>query len=98
MKNYLTKVQDLQIFFDLVMLMRIPREDNSQADFLARLRFVVDEEAEALKQKVKVLTEPSILSTIKVLQVEQEGEALEWAVDIIQYLRDEKLPDDRQKA
>ena len=98
MKKYLTKVQELQIFFDLVVLTRIPREDNSRADFLAKLGSTAEEEVEASEHKIQVLTEPSILSTMKVLQIEQEGEAPEWAIDIIRYLRDGKLPDDKQKA
>ncbi|XP_059439799.1 uncharacterized protein LOC132172333 [Corylus avellana] len=98
MKKYLAKVQELQVLFDLVVLTRIPREDNSRADFLARLGSATDEEAKVSKQKVQVLTEPSILPIAKILQAEQGDEAPEWAIDIIRYLRDGGLPDDRQKA
>jgi ribonuclease HI len=65
MKKYLTKLQELQILFNVVVLTRIPRKDNSRADFLAKLGSTVEEEAEASEQKIQVLTEPSILLTIK---------------------------------
>jgi hypothetical protein len=49
------------------VLTRLPLENNTRVDSLARLGSVTDEEIEASDQQVLILTEPSITPTIKVL-------------------------------
>lgn len=44
MKRYLTRVQELQVSFGKMVLTRVPREDNTQADALTRLGSKTDEE------------------------------------------------------
>ncbi len=90
MKWYLAKVQELWVSFDKMVLTRLPLENNTRVDSLARLGSVTDEEIEASDQQVLILTEPSITPTIKVLQIEEGIEALEWAKEIIQYLKEGK--------
>jgi ribonuclease HI len=67
MKWYLAKVQELWVSFDKMVLTRLPLENNTRVDSLARLGSVTDEEIEASDQQVLILTEPSITPTIKVL-------------------------------
>lgn len=81
MKRYLTRVQELQVSFGKMVLTRVPREDNTQADALTRLESKTDEEVS--NQQVQILTEPSITLAIKVLQIEESAETPEWANEII---------------
>jgi hypothetical protein len=43
MKKYLSKVKELEITFERVLVTRVPREDNACADSLARLGSGIDE-------------------------------------------------------
>jgi hypothetical protein len=60
MIKYLSKVHELQSYFDMVVLTEISTEDNIRADALSRLRSSTDQEIEALAQEVIILVEPSI--------------------------------------
>lgn len=58
MVNYLEKVCQFQSYFDEVVLTKIPREENIQADALSRVGSGTEQEIQATKEKVLVKTEP----------------------------------------
>jgi ribonuclease HI len=44
MKKYLTKVKEAMGSFDKISFTKVPREENSQADTLARIGFAIKED------------------------------------------------------
>jgi ribonuclease HI len=98
MIKYLAKVQELQSFFNKVVITRIPREENIRADSLARIGSGSDEEIDISKHKVRVLTDPSILESKDLMQINEEIHNPEWAREITQYLRNGQLPEDKTSS
>jgi hypothetical protein len=76
MKQYLSNVQEIETFFESVLITRVPRDANTQVGFLARLGSRIAEEIEASDQQVKTLTQPSITPLVNVMLV-QAAEFLE---------------------
>ena len=90
MKKYLEKVLHLVKKFKEANLVQIPREENTEADALAK-------EASA-NQPMDEFDEVQYLPSIdipEVLQVQNEGS---WMAPIISYLKDEILPEGKDEA
>lgn len=51
-----------------------------------------DEDIDASKHKVRILTDPSIGRTEDMMQIGEEVNSPEWAKDVIQYLKNGQLP------
>jgi hypothetical protein len=97
MKQYLSKVQEIERFFDKVLITRMPREGNTRADSLVRLGSGTDGEIEASGQQVKTLNQSSITQLVNVMQV-QAGKIPEWADEVSRYLKEGKLLEDIKKS
>ncbi|XP_059633000.1 uncharacterized protein LOC132275612 [Cornus florida] len=93
MKTYLHKIEDIKGFFKKFSIHRIPREENAQADALARL--ATTEEDKAIP--VGYLDEPSTVWDWP-QKIHQVGHGMEWAEPIIRYIENEELPQDRMEA
>jgi ribonuclease HI len=98
MIKYLAKIQEHRADFDRMVLTKIPREENVKADALARIGSGSDEEIDASKHKVRVLTKPSIIENNDMMHINTEDPSPEWAKEIIQYLKDGNLPEDKKEA
>jgi hypothetical protein len=95
-KQYLSKVQEIERFFERVQITRMPREDSTQTDSLARLGWGTNEEIEALGQQVQTMNQPSITQPVNVM-LEQAAEIPEWVDKVFWYLNEGKLPEDKKK-
>lgn len=98
MKKYFTKVRSMMESFDIVVLTKVPREDNTRADALARISSSTDEEIARAECLVQEQTESSITQAIQVAQIEEDTEAPEWVKDVIRFLKERELPDDKKSA
>ncbi|XP_059669890.1 uncharacterized protein LOC132315551 [Cornus florida] len=93
MKTYLHKIEDIKGFLKKFSIHRIPREENAQADALARL--ATTEEDKAIP--VGYLDEPSTVWDWP-QKIHQLAYGMEWAEPIIRYIENEELPQDRMEA
>ena len=94
MVAYLNKIRDLLAQFDKYTLQQVPRDQNSNADALAKLASAKD--ADTLNiVPVERLSMPSIQveETIMVIQMVDT-----WMAPYIEYLTQGVLPTDRNKA
>ena len=98
MKKYLTKVKSTMRYFDKVLFTKVPWEHNTWADTLARIGSSIDMEISVAKCLVQEQPEPSIIPTIQVAQVNKDLEGSEWARDIIHFLKNGELPDNKKYA
>ena len=90
MKKYLNKVVRLAKKFKDVDFIQIPREENMEADTLAK-------EASA-SEVMDEFDEIQYLPSIDFLEVQQiEGEE-NWMTPIVSYLKDRKLPEGKYEA
>ena len=94
MVSYLNKAKDLLAQFESYTLQQVPRDQNSNADALAKLASAKD--ADTLNiVSVKRLSAPSI-------QVEETSLVIQaadtWMAPFIEYLKHGVLPTDRNKA
>ena len=90
MKKYLKKVLQLVKKFEVTNFVQIPREENMEANALAK-------EASA-NQPMDEFDEVQYILSIdipEVLQVQNEGN---WMTPIILYLKDESLPEGKDEA
>ncbi|XP_059654497.1 uncharacterized protein LOC132301242 [Cornus florida] len=94
MKTYLHKIEDIKGFFKKFSIHQIPREDNGQADALARLATAAEEDKAI---PVEHLDEPSIVWDWP-QKIHQVIQGMEWAKPIIRYIENEELPQDRMEA
>jgi hypothetical protein len=83
-----------------VLVTRVPWAYNAHPNSLARLGSGTDEEIEASELQVHTLHQPSIIQLVNVMpvQVAKSSEFLEWAEEVIQYLKEGKLPEDKKKS
>jgi ribonuclease HI len=98
MSRYLEKVRELQSCFDRVVITKIPREANTVADELSKLASSREQEIEASNKKVIILSEPSIAPKYDVMELEAVSIEPEWAADVINYLKEGLLPEDKVAA
>ena len=90
MKKYLEKVLQLVKKFKEANFVRIPREENMEADALAN-------EASA-NQPMDEFDEVQYLSSIDIPEVLQVQNKESWMTPIISYLKDGTLPEGKDEA
>jgi hypothetical protein len=90
MKKYLTIVQALLTYFKKVELLRIPREENVDADHLARLASSGVEIEGFLEIQGRPSTEEGIVNSV--------ANNTSWMSPIIHNLKEGKLPADKTEA
>ncbi|KAL5574153.1 hypothetical protein UlMin_023750 [Ulmus minor] len=94
MASYLEKAKELLGQFDTVTITQIPRNENTNADALARLATGLEDSL--LKTvPLEILDEPSI---DKCQQVDAISDKPTWMDPIMAYLRDGTLPQDKFEA
>jgi ribonuclease HI len=94
-KLYLSKVQNMHKFFKKFCIVKILREENQKADFLARIGLATDDEAKETDQPIKVLQQSTIIEEITILTIEIMPS---WVEEIAEYLEKCILPEDKKKA
>ncbi|XP_043811052.1 uncharacterized protein LOC122723320 [Manihot esculenta] len=98
MQNYLAKVKAIEAELKgrgvTMKYQRIPRKENEEADLLSRL---TREELEQLPDEVYIqyVSTPAFNKTVTVFQVEQNQT---WMTPYLEYLKTEKLPEDKGEA
>ena len=97
MAAYLLKAKDLLSAFSSFKIQQVPRERNTQADALARLAFTKDSELLEVVP-VEFLSTPSIMPTESQSTVNSVTSTDTWMTPIIQYLKDNYLPEDEKQA
>uniref|UniRef100_A0A2N9H9Y5 Uncharacterized protein n=1 Tax=Fagus sylvatica TaxID=28930 RepID=A0A2N9H9Y5_FAGSY len=90
MTKYLKLVRNAMKWFDQVMLVQVPREQNTEADALAKLA----SSDEATDQYIEVQHSPSHLEE----EVSPIDVSNSWMTPIVNYLEDETLPSDPVEA
>jgi hypothetical protein len=91
---------EIQSCFDRVVLTKIPRENNLRADALSKVGSGAKARPEVKNSSHKVMlqSEPSILPKQEMMDIEEGSTDPEWATRIIQYLRNERLPEDKPES
>ncbi|XP_059441973.1 uncharacterized protein LOC132174316 [Corylus avellana] len=95
MKQYLSKVQDLQNTFKKFCIMKILQEENEKADQLARKASTAVSGAEEPEVPIQVLPRPTVPGTVSVSVTETVSE---WQRSIREYLEQGTLPSDKKAA
>uniref|UniRef100_A0A2N9IAL2 Uncharacterized protein n=1 Tax=Fagus sylvatica TaxID=28930 RepID=A0A2N9IAL2_FAGSY len=90
MTKYLKLVRNAMKWFDEVMLVQVPREQNTEADTLAKLA----SSDEATDQYIEVQHSPSHLEE----ELSPINVSNSWMTPIVNYLEDETLPSDPVEA
>ena len=85
MKKYLEKVLLLVKKFKEVNFVQIPREENVEADILAKEALAIESTDE--------FDEVQYVPSIDLLEVQQIEDQESWMTPIISYLKDGKLPE-----
>jgi ribonuclease HI len=98
MIGYLAKVRSFWDHFERVVVTQVPRTENERADALAWLQSTTNEKIAASKQWVLVLDNPFIANSGPVMQIEDSYAILEWARNVVEYLKDGRLPNDKKEA
>lgn len=93
MAKYLDKVRQFQSYFNKIIFVKIPKEKNGRADALSIIGSGTKQRDYEGKYNLLVRAESFISPTGEVMQV-AEAEP-EWAVDIINYLKQGVLPQDK---
>ena len=90
MKKYLNRVRQFVMKFKEVSFVQLPREENMEADALAKVALA----GEARDEFDKIQYMPSI----DLLEAQQIEERVNWMTPIVIYLKDERLPDDKDET
>lgn len=98
MIQYLDKVRKSQSNFDRTVVTKVPREENAQADALSKMGSGTGPVVTTSTQGVVIQTEPSILPKLYMMEIEERLDEPEWATDVIQYLRNGSLPEEKLRA
>jgi len=98
MARYLEEVRRFQSYFERVVITKIPRDENIRADEFSKIASGTDEEIESSKRQIIVLTEPSITLRANVMEANPTLDEPEWAIEIIQFLINGLLPEDKVAA
>jgi hypothetical protein len=91
-------VRQFQSYFERVVITKIPREENIRANEFSKIASGTDEEIEVSRWQIIVLTKPSITPKANVMEAYTTPNEPEWATEIIQFLRNELLPQDKVAA
>jgi ribonuclease HI len=98
MARYLDQVRQFQSYFERVVITKIPREENIRADEFSKIASGTDEEIEASRWQIIVLTKPSITLKTNVMEADTTPNEPKWAIEIIQFLRNGLLLEDKVAA
>jgi ribonuclease HI len=98
MIKYLAKVLSFWDRFERVVVTQIPRTKNERADALARLGSETDEKILASKHQIIILDKPSVDDTGSVMQIEDVYVIPKWARQVIEYLKNRQLSNDKKEA
>jgi hypothetical protein len=98
MIKHLDKIHECQSYFDRVVLTKILKQDNIQANALSRLGSKTDQKIEASAQEVIIIAKPSIVTRQDMMQVDEAMHDPEWATDVIHYLKSGLLPEDKAQS
>ena len=90
MKKYLEKVLQLVKKFKEANFVQIPKEENAEADTLAK-------EASAIGA-MEEFDEVQYVPSIDLPEVQQIGNEENWMTPIVSYLKDRRLPEGKDKA
>ncbi|XP_065621915.1 uncharacterized protein LOC136064288 [Quercus suber] len=90
MRKYLNRVMHLVKKFEEVNFVQIPREENMEADALAK-------EASA-SEVVDEVDEIQYMPSIDILEVQQVEGRTSWITPIVSCLKDGRLPEEKDKA
>ena len=90
MKRYLNKVRRLTKKFSEARFVQVPRKENVEADTLAK-------EA-SVNELVDEFDEIQYMPSIDLLEVQQIGGDENWMTPIVSYLKEGKLPQERDEA
>jgi hypothetical protein len=74
---------------------KIPWEENVEADALSKMGSSTGPDVKTSTNEVVVQTEPTINKKLEMMEVEERSTDLEWATDVVQYLRHGSLPEDK---
>lgn len=81
------------------MIAKIPQEENAQADTLARAGSATEQEITKMKRQVLVQPSHTIAGIHNSMQIAEENvPEPEWASDVIKYLKDGGLPNDKMQS
>jgi hypothetical protein len=81
-----------------VVVTQIPRTENERANAIARLGSETDEKISASKHRVIILDKPSVDDPGLVMQIDDAYVILEWARNVVEYLKNGQLPNDKKEA
>ncbi|XP_062170503.1 uncharacterized protein LOC133876233 [Alnus glutinosa] len=98
MIQYLDKVRKCQSNFDRTVVIKVPREENARADALSKMDSGTGPVVKTSTRGVVIQTEPSILPKLDMMEIEERSDEPEWATDVIQYLRNGSLPEEKLRA
>ena len=90
MRKYLTRVMRLMKRFEEATFVQIPREENTEADTLAK-------EASA-NEATNEFDEVQYIPSIDIPEVQQVESGENWMTPIVSYLKDRQLPKEKDKA
>jgi ribonuclease HI len=96
MKLYLSHVQDMRASLKQFSIVKIPKEQNDEADLLARMGSGTTRDSERkVNVPIQVLAQPIVLkeAVILVLRIIPP-----WADELVSYLRKGDLPNDKKAA
>jgi hypothetical protein len=96
MKMYLSKVYDMQPYFQKFCIMKIPIEDNKKVDCLARMASIESMETEEGRKPIWVLTYPSTFDQASELSTIEE--VSDWSKELIDYLESGILPSEKKSV
>jgi hypothetical protein len=95
MIQYLNKVREYQSNFDRITMTKIHWEENVQADALSKMGSGIGPVNKTSAYEVVVQTEPSVIPKLDMMEVKKRSTDPEWATDVVQYLRNGSLPEDK---
>jgi len=98
MIKYLAKILGFWDRFERVVVTQIPRTENERANAIARLGSETDEKISASKHRVIILDKPSVDDPGLVMQIDDAYVILEWARNVVEYLKNGQLPNDKKEA
>ncbi|XP_065631696.1 uncharacterized protein LOC136068463 [Quercus suber] len=90
MRKYLNRVTRLVKKFEEVSFVQIPREENMEADALAK-------EASS-SEAVDKFDEIHYMPSIDIPEIQQVESGMNWMVPIVSYLKDGQLPEEKDEA
>jgi len=93
MQKYSKIIQELLQYFNSVNFQQIPRAKNAEADFLARLASSNDHGL-SLELCMETKGQPSTKGE-QVMKIQEQDE---WMTPIVRYLKEGRLPEDRNEA